>query len=116
MGDPLTLGWERNLIAFCTCSSLIGSEFTNTDFFGISFEDSKVACDSFTTACAGSEAVKEQVKHVKWNFGKMHKLYASNRILIFSQEIEKVPTPVPVGSKHQYDTGQNLDVKRLIHS
>lgn len=36
-GDPLTFGWERNFIAFCTCSSRIGSEFTNTEVGELSF-------------------------------------------------------------------------------
>lgn len=34
-GEPRTLGCDRNFTAFCTCSSRIGSEFTNTD--GVEF-------------------------------------------------------------------------------
>jgi hypothetical protein len=39
-GEPLTFGCERNFTAFCTCSSRIGSEFTNTEGVGFRLEAS----------------------------------------------------------------------------
>lgn len=57
-GDPLTFGCERNLTAFCTWSSRIGSEFTNT-------EGGEISLASWWTSDAGfatSETVINRVE------------------------------------------------------